>query len=343
VIALAVTMAFMGMACKAATTTTATIATETTTTVSTTVAETTSASETTENAKKYTVVMVPPALVSPYFIECADAAKEAAAKYENIEFSVIAPSDETKVDEQVKILEDLLQKKVDVILISSGNWEAVAPVLKKAIDNGTKVAIFNQLSDIPVLENIGLISAVGVDEVEDGEVAGKWVTEVLNGKGKIAILEGVSGDYWTVRVGKGIDNVLANYPDIKIVARQPGNWERAKGMEVTENILQANKELDLICAMNDNMALGAAQAVKNAGRKNEIKISGVNGNKEALEAIVAGDIDATVNKQPGNVGKALIDDVVVKLMQGKKEEIELITRITPVIITKENINDFLKN
>lgn len=302
-----------------------------------------SVSGTTENAKKYTVVMVPPAMVSPYFIECADAAKEAAAKYENIEFSVISPSDETKVDEQVKILEDLVQKKVDVILICAGNWEAVAPVLKKAVDSGTQVAIFNLIGPVPELENIRIISAVGVDEVEGGGVAGKWVTEVLNGKGKIAILEGVAGDYWTRNTGKGIDNALVNYPDIKIVARQPGNWERAKGMEVAENILQANKELDLICAMNDNMALGAAQAVKNAGRKNEIKISGYNGNKEALEAIVAGVIDATVNKQPSNVGKVLIDDVVVKLMQGKKEEIEPIIRITPVIITKENVNDFLKN
>ncbi len=293
-------------------------------------------------AKKFTVAMVPPALVSPYFIEAADAAKKAAAKVGNLEFTVLAPSDETKVDEQVKILEDLIQKKVNLILISSGNWEAVAPVLKKAIQVGIEVAIFNQLSDVPTLENIGLVSAVGVDEVEGGKVAGQWVAKVLNGKGKIAILEGVAGDYWTVREGKGIDSVLASHPNIKVVARQPANWERAKGMEVAENILQANKELDLICAMNDNMALGSAQAVENAGRRNKIKIIGYNGNVEALKAIAAGKMDATVNKQPSNVGRTLIEGIAVKLMKGEKKEIKPITRITPVIITAENVKNFLK-
>ena len=164
---------------------------ESTTEASATEAATT-AEETKAEAEKFVIAMVPPALVSPYFIECADSATKAAANYENIEFSVLSPSDETKVDEQVKILEDLLQKQVDLILISSGNWDAVAPTLKKAIDSGIEVAIFNQLSDVPVLEDLGLVSAVGVDEVEGGTVAGKWVGEALNGKGKIAILEGVA-------------------------------------------------------------------------------------------------------------------------------------------------------
>jgi ribose transport system substrate-binding protein len=126
------------------------------------------------------------------------------------------------------------------------------------------------------------------------------------------------------------------------VARQPANWERAKGMEVTENILQANKDLNLICAMNDNMALGAAQAVENTGRRSKIKISGYNGNVEALKAIVAGKMDATVNKQPSNVGKTLIEAIAVKLMKGEKKDIKPIMRITPVLISAENVKEFLK-
>lgn len=295
-----------------------------------------------EEVKKFTVAMVPPALISSYFIECADAAKEAVEKYENMKLVILAPRDETKVEEQIKILEDLIEKRVDLILISSGNWKAVAPVLKKAREVGIEFAIFNQLADVPELEDIGLLSAVGVDEVEGGKEAGKWVADVLNGKGKIAILEGVAGDYWTVRTGKGIDTILADYPDIEVVARQPANWERAKGMEVTETILVAHKELDLICAMNDFMGLGAAKAVENVGRRNEIKISGYNGTVEALKAIVAGKIDMSVDKQPTNVGKTLIDMVAAKLMEGKKGEIEIEIRITPVAVTAENVEDFLK-
>jgi ribose transport system substrate-binding protein len=316
--------------------------TEEATTTEAAVSEETKAEETKAETEKFTVAMVPAALVSPYYIESSDSAKEAAAKYENMEFTVLSPSDETKTDEMVKILEDLLQKKVDLILISVSNWEAAAPLLKQARESGTEVAIYN-LAVIPAeLEGLGIISAVGVDEVEGGKVAGTWVSEVLNGKGNIAILEGIAGDFWTVNTGKGVDTILADYPDIKIVARQPANWERAKGMQVAEDILQANEELDLICAFNDNMALGSAQAVENAGRKNEIKISGYNGNVEALEAIVAGKIDATVDKQPRNVGQKLIDEIAVKLMEGKKDEVEQIIKIIPVLITADNVNDFLK-
>jgi ribose transport system substrate-binding protein len=293
-------------------------------------------------SKVFSVAMVPPALVSPYFIECGNAAKEAAGKYPNMQFTLLAPSDETKVDQQISIIETLIQKKVDVILISSGNWDAVAPTLKKAIDSGIKVAIFNQLSDVPTLQNIGLVSAVGVNEVDGGKVAGKWIADVLKGKGKIALLEGVAGDYWTLRTGKGIDSVLANYPDIQIVARQPANWERAKGETVAEDILQANPTLDLIAGFNDNMALGAAQAVASSGRRGSIKISGYNGNKEALEAIQSGKMDATVDKQPASVGKTLIDGVAAKIMQGKTSEIPAIIGITPVIITSETVGSYLK-
>lgn len=292
--------------------------------------------------EKFTVAMVPPALISSYFIECADAAKETVKKYENMKLVVLAPEDETKVDEQIMILEDLIEKKVDLIVLSSGNWKAVAPTLKKAMEAGIEIAIFNQLADVPELEDVDLVSAVGVDEVEGGKEAGKWVADVLNGKGKIAILEGVAGDYWTVRTGKGVDTILADYPEIEVIARQPANWERTKGMEVTETILEANKELDLICAFNDFMAMGAAQAVENAGRRDEIKISGYNGTVEAIEAILDGKIDMTVSKEPIEVGKTLIDVVAAKLMEGKKDEIDLEIRISPTAITIENAEDFLK-
>jgi ribose transport system substrate-binding protein len=90
------------------------------------------------------------------------------------------------------------------------------------------------------------------------------------------------------------------------------------------------------------MALGAAQAVENAGRKKQVKISGYNGNEEALKAIVAGKIDATVNKQPSNVGRTLIEVIAVKVMKGEKKDIKPIMRITPAIITSQNVNEFLK-
>ena len=195
---------------------------------------------------------------------------------------------------------------------------------------------------IQVLEGVDAVSLIGIDEVLGGEVAGKWAIKVLNKKGKVAILEGVAGDYWTVREGKGFDNIANQYPDIKVVARQPANWERAKGMEVMENILQANRDLDLVFGMNDNMALGALQAIENAGLLGKIKVIGYNAQQDALEAIKEGRLDASIAKQPGNIGRMIIEDIVVKVMEGKKEEIKPVICVSPGLVTKENLGDYLK-
>lgn len=278
-------------------------------------------------------------MISPFFIELVDSAKECAAKYENLEILILAPSDETKVEEQIRILEDLIQKGVDIISISAGNWEAVRPTLIKAREKGIEIIIQDRLTP---LEDVDAISLIGIDEVLGGEVAGKWALKVLDKKGNVVMLEGVAGDYWTVREGKGFDNIVEQYPDIKVVARQPANWERARGMEVMENILQANKDIDLVFGMNDNMALGALQAIENAGLLGKIKVIGYNAQQDALEAISEGRLDASVAKQPGNIGRMIIEDIVVKIIEGKRNEIKPVIYVSPALVTKENLRDYLK-
>lgn len=290
-------------------------------------------------AEKFTMAYVPPALISPYFIEVVEGIKEAAAKYDNLEVLVFAPTDETKVEEQVKILEDLIEKKVDLICISAGNWEAVKPTLIKAIDNGIEVVLQDRLEP---LEGVKALSLIGIDEVKGGEVAGKHCVDILNGSGKVVVIEGVAGDYWTIRRAKGFDSIVNEYPGIEIVAKQPANWERAKGMEVMENILQANKEIDFVYGFNDNMALGALQAIENAGSFGDIYVLGMNAQQDALQAIKEGRLNASITGVPKNQGRMITEDIVVKLMEGKKEEIEPVFGIAPVLVTKENIGDFLQ-
>jgi ABC-type sugar transport system substrate-binding protein len=156
------------------------------------------------------------------------------------------------------------------------------------------------------------------------------------------VLEGVAGDYWTVREGKGFDDIIGQYPGIKVVARQPANWERARGMEVMENILQAHRDIDLVFGMNDNMALGALQAIENAGLLGKIKVIGYNAQQDALQAIKEGRLNATVAKQPGNIGRMIIEGVIVKVMEGKKGEVQPVIHVAPVLVTKENLSKYLK-
>jgi ribose transport system substrate-binding protein len=289
-------------------------------------------------AKKFTIAVVPPALVSPYFITLTEAAKASAAKNKDIELIVQSPSAETKIEEQVKIVEDLIQKKVNLIAISTANWDALTAPLKKAREAGIEVVGIDRVIPLP---GVDMVSMLGVDEIKGGETVGEYVVKVLNSKGNVAILEGVTGDYWSERRTKGFHNIVDKVPGIKVVSTQPANWERAAGMSTAENILQANKDLDLIWGLNDNMALGALQAVEAAKLSDKIKVVGYNADKEAKEAVKAGRLNATVAQQPAKIAQTIVEDIAPKLMAGKRSEIQPVIYIPTVLVTKENVDSFL--
>lgn len=292
-----------------------------------------------EEVEVFKILVVPPALVSPYFITLADAAEEAAANNPNIELSVIAPSAETEIDEQIKIIEDWIQKDIDLIAISTANWDALTPVLKTAREKGIEVVCIDRSVE---LEGVDTVSMLGVDEILGGETAGAYIAEVLGGQGNVAILEGVTGDYWSVRRTTGFNNIIANFPDISVVTTQPANWERAEGMNTMENILQAFPDLDLVWGLNDNMALGALQAVENANKQSEILVVGYNADQEAKEAVKAGRLNATIAQQPAKIAETIVNEIAVKLMEGKRSEIEPVYIIPVVLVTQDNVDDFLK-
>jgi ribose transport system substrate-binding protein len=286
---------------------------------------------------KYSVAIVPPALVSPYFITLADTAKASAKKVKGLDLVVLAPSAETAIDEQLRILEDLIQKKVNLIALSSANWNAVTPALKKARENKIEIVCIDRV--IP-LEGVDTVSMLGVDEIKGGELVGDYVVKLLRGKGRVAVLEGVTGDYWSERRTKGFHNIIDKNPGIKIVATQPAKWERAEGMSVMENVLKAQKNLDLVWGLNDNMALGAAQAIINAGLQNKIMVVGYNADKEAIEAVKSGKFKATVAQQPAKIAQTIVEDIAVKLMGGKRKEIPKVIHIPVAMVTAENVKTY---
>lgn len=290
-------------------------------------------------AAKYTIAIVPPALVSPYFITLANAAKESAAKNPNIELSVVAASAETAIDEQVKIVEDLTQKKVNMIAISSANWDALTPALKAARAAGIEVVGIDRVIPLP---GVDMVSMLGVDEIKGGELVGDYVLKALNGKGNVAILEGVTGDYWSQRRTQGFHNIVDSHPDIKVVTTQPANWERASGMSTMENILQAHNDLNLVWGLNDNMAMGALQAVTAAKLNAKIMVVGYNADKEALADVAAGTMAATVAQQPAKIAQTIVEEIATKLMSGQKSAIQQVYTIPVAMVTKDNVADFMK-
>lgn len=284
--------------------------------------------------KNFTIGLIPKALISPFYITLVDAAKAKGAA-EGFDVIVSSPPNETAIAEQVNIIEDFIEKKVDLLALGVTDISAVVPVLKKAMEAGIPVVIVDTQTPLPGLE---VTSLIGSDNIEGGRIVGKYAMELLNGKGNVAIIEGVPGHSACIDRLQGFHEIVDKYPEIKVVASQPANWERALGMSVMENILQANPTLDLVFAACDEMALGALKAIEAAGKK--ITVLSYDGNKEALLAVRDGILQSTIAQRPDMMGEMIITKVAMALIKGETIPLRLPAPITNV--TKENVADFLK-
>ena len=147
-----------------------------------------------------------------------------------------------------------------------------------------------------------MASHIASDNVAGGKLAAEFLLEKLGGKGNLVELEGVPGTSAARERGQGFHSVVDGKDGVKLVARQPADFDRAKGLSVTENILQGNKDVQGVFAHNDEMALGAQKAVEAAGLKNVVVV-GFDATPDAVAAVKAGSLAATVQQKPDLIGQ----------------------------------------
>jgi len=167
--------------------------------------------------------------------------------------------------------------------------------------------------------------------VAGGEMAGDFIAEQLNEEGKVVELEGIPGTSAARDRGKGFNQAMDKYEGMEVIARQPAGFDRAEGMTVMENILQGNPEIDAVFAHNDNMALGAMEAIAAAGRSDEIMIVGFDAIDDAVAAVNAGDLAATIAQKPALMGEMAVE-TAVKVANG--EEVDEYTPVPLELITE---------
>ena len=206
--------------------------------------------------------------VNPFYVAMADGVKEEAAR-QGIEVYVLNAND--KLDKQIADVEDLIQKKIQVLLINATHDGAVA-VVEKAAKAGIPVITLQR--EIPTSM---VISHIGTDNVVIGRMGAQWIVDKLGGKGNVVVMEGIPGADSSESRKIGSAEVFKKYQGIKIVAQQSGQYDRAKAMNVMENILQAQPKIDAVYCFNDEMAMGVLAAVKAAGRTG-ILITGMDAN-----------------------------------------------------------------
>ncbi len=191
---------------------------------------------------------------------------------------------------QLSQVENLIAKKVDVILVAAVDADAIVPALDMAEAAGIPLTGVNML-----INTDRKYYYAGPNDVEAGELEAQYIIDKIGGKGNVVILEGPIGTSAQLQRLEGNMNVLKKNPDVKILAQKPANWNRAEALTLTENWLQTYPDqIDGIIAHNDEMALGAIQALEAKGLKDKIPVAAVDAIKDACQAIKDGRMEATV-------------------------------------------------
>ena len=213
-------------------------------------------------------------------------------------------------------VEDLIQQKVDAIIVNPCDSSAISTVIQKANDAKIPVICIDRGADRGTV-----VSTVASDNVAGGKMAADYLIKKLGLKAKIAELQGIPGASATRERGQGFDKIADK--KLNIVSKQTAQFDRAKGLSVTENILQAHHDVKGIFSQNDEMAVGAARAVK--ASKKDIVIVGFDGTNDALKLIKSGQMTATVAQQWDKMADTSLD-AVYDYYQGKtvKKNLSLI-------------------
>ncbi len=288
-----------------------------------------------------TVAFVPKALNSPFWAAMEQAAtREAAAQ--GVHLVALAADRETDVERQYQIIENLIQQDVDAILLAPSGSKELVPAIRKANDAGIPVLLLDTRIDQAAAESVGArtVTYIGSDNFEGGAVAGRYLAAKLGGEGSVAIIEGISGHETADQRRLGFLGGIADFPGVRVVASQTANWERALAYNVAENLLQAHPELDAIFAANDEMALGALEAVAAAGRMGQVPVVGFDAIPDALANIRSGRLLGSVAQFPGEMGRLGVAHAAALLRDGTVPPEEILTKVE--MIDLGNIESFIQ-
>jgi ribose transport system substrate-binding protein len=238
-------------------------------------------------------------LNNPFFVTLRDGAQKAADAAGTIKLVVVDAQDNAATE--AANIENLIAQKVDAILVNPTDGAAIVPSIEAANKAGIPVFTVDRSANGGTV-----VSHIASDNVAGGALAAEYLCKAIGGKGNVVELEGIAGTSAARDRGQGFNDYMSkNCPDAKIVAKQTANFNRAEGLSVFENILQANAEIAGVFAHNDEMILGAIEAAKAANRTGIIFV-GFDAVDDAVKAVKDGTLAATVAQQPGLMGELAV-------------------------------------
>ena len=217
------------------------------------------------------------------------------------------------------------------VIVNPTDSDAMAPAVKQLTDAKIPVVAVDR-----AVNNAEVSSYIASDNVGGGKQAAKALSEAIHGEGEILVLQGKTGSSASRERGQGFDEGLKDSPNIKVVAKQTAEFERVKGLDVTTNLLQAHPNVKAIFAENDEMALGAIEALGDKAGKDVIVV-GFDGVEDALKAIKEGTMYASIAQQPADMAAQAVVEAS-KLLKGEAATKEM--QVDVVTVTKDNVDKF---
>jgi len=255
-----------------------------------------------------TMAIVLSTLNNPFFVTMKDGAE---AKAKELGYDLIVLDSQNDPSKELSNVEDLTVRGVKAILINPTDSDAVSNAIRMA-----------NRSNIPVLtldrgaSRGDVVSHIASDNVAGGEMAGRFIMEKVGEKAKVIQLEGIAGTSAARERGEGFMNSVKG-SEMELLASQPADFDRTKGLNVMENLLAANPDVQAVFAQNDEMALGALRAVQASGK--DVMIVGFDGTDDGIAAVNRGKLAATVAQQPDLIG-ALGVETAAKVLKGQSVE-----------------------
>ena len=261
-------------------------------------------------------------LNNPFFVTLVEGAEEAAAKH-GVAISVADAGDD--VTKQVSDIEDLVAKGISVLIVNPVDSDAVTGAVDYAMSKGVRVIAVDRAVNGTTID-----CQIASDNVLGAELATQYIVDTLGAGVKVAELEGVPGASAAIDRSAGFHNVAD--ANLDVVAKQTANFDRTQGMSVMENMLQAHPDIQAVFAANDEMALGAVEAIYGAGKN--ILVMGFDATDDAIAAIQEGRMAGTIAQQPALIGSTAVDNAV-KLIGGQGIAPSIPVEVT--LITAENV------
>lgn len=276
------------------------------------------------------LVLAVSTLNNPYFIALRDGA-QAAAKEAGVTLQVVdAQNDAVSQQNQTS---SAVTQGADALLINPVDSKAAAAAVQPALDADMPVIAVDR-----AVEGAKTTSTVSSDNVAGGKKAADALAAAIGKKGKVLVLEGVPGTSAARDRGKGFTAGIKEYPNIEVVARQPAKFSRAQALNVATNLLQSHPDVNGIFAQNDEMALGAVQALGDRAG-NEIAVVGFDGTEDGLKAVKKGTMAATIAQQPSKLGRIAVQ-LAMKAISG--EDVPQQKPVEVKKVTQDNVGKFLK-